>query len=142
RICNDYGIVRGNVDPARLEERDKNRGVTMFVARCYTKALNRDYDVKGLNSWCAKINSSSTKKATAIQVAKSFLNSNEFKRRNLSNSAYVDVLYRTFFDRNPDTNGKKKWLGQLDSGVGRDKVMASFYNSKEFATIMAGYGIR
>ena len=142
RICNDYGIVRGNVDPARLEERDKNRGVTMFVARCYTKALNRNYDVKGLNSWCAKINSSSTKKATAIQVAKSFLNSNEFKRRNLSNSAYVDVLYRTFFDRNPDTNGKKKWLGQLDSGVGRDKVMASFYNSKEFATIMAGYGIR
>ena len=142
RICNDYGIVRGNVDPARLEERDKNRGVTMFVARCYTKALNRNYDVKGLNSWCAKINSSSTKKATAIQVAKSFLNSNEFKRRNLSNSAYVDVLYRTFFDRNPDTNGKKKWLGQLDSGVSRDKVMASFYNSNEFATIMAGYGIR
>ena len=142
RICNDYGIVRGNVDPARLEERDKNRGVTMFVARCYTKALNRNYDVKGLNSWCAKINSSSTKKATAIQVAKSFLNSNEFKRRNLSNSAYVDVLYRTFFDRNPDTNGKKKWLGQLDSGVSRDTVMASFYNSNEFATIMAGYGIR
>ena len=142
RICNEYGIVRGNVDRNKLEPRDLNYGVTMFVARCYTKALNRNYDVKGLNSWCAKINSSSTKKATAIQVAKSFLNSNEFKRRNLSNSAYVDVLYRTFFDRNPDTNGKKKWLGQLDSGVSRDTVMASFYNSNEFATIMAGYGIR
>ena len=142
RICSSYGIVCGTINPDWLEERDKNYGVTMFVARCYTKALNRDYDVKGLNSWCAKINSSSTKKATAIQVAKSFLNSNEFKKRNLSNSAYVDVLYRTFFDRNPDTNGKKKWLGQLDSGVSRDKVMASFYNSNEFATIMAGYGIR
>ncbi len=142
RICSSYGIVCGTINPDWLEERDKNYGVTMFVARCYTKALNRDYDVKGLNSWCAKINSSSTKKATAIQVAKSFLNSNEFKRRNLSNSAYVDVMYRTFFDRNPDTNGKRKWLGQLDSGVSRDKVMASFYNSNEFATIMAGYGIR
>ena len=142
RICGDYGIVRGSVDPSKLEERDKNRGVTMFVARCYTKALNRNYDVKGLNSWCAKINSSSTKKATAIQVAKSFLNSKEFKNRNLSNSAYVDVLYQTFFDRNPDTNGKNKWLGQLNSGVSRDKVMASFYNSAEFSRIMAGYGIR
>ncbi len=142
RICGDYGIVRGSVDPGKLEERDKNRGVTMFVARCYTKALNRNYDVKGLNSWCGKIISSSTKKATAIQVAKSFLNSNEFKRRNLSNSAYVDVLYQTFFDRNPDTNGKRKWLGQLNSGVSRDKVMASFYNSAEFSRIMAGYGIK
>ena len=142
RICDDYGIVRGNVDRSRLERRDINYGVTRFVARCYTKALNRKYEVSGLNSWCGKINSSSTKKATAIQVAKSFLNSKEFKNRNLSNSAYVDVLYQTFFNRNPDTNGKKKWLDQLNSGVSRDKVMASFYNSKEFSNLMADYGIK
>ena len=141
-ICETFNIVRGDVDRGKLEQRDLNYGVTKYVARCYTKALGRKYEVSGLNSWCGKINSSSTKKATAIQVARSFLNSNEFKNKRLSNSAYVDVLYQTFFGRNPDTNGKKKWLGQLNSGVSRDKVMASFYNSKEFSNIMAECGIK
>ena len=142
RICNSYGIVRGNVDTKLLEERDKNRGVTMFVARCYTKALNRNYDVNGLNHWCAKINSASNKKTTAIQVAKSFLTSAEFQRRNLSNSAFVDVLYRTFLDRNADAAGRKHWVDKLNSGTSRNTVMAGFYNSAEFNRIMAGYGIK
>ncbi len=142
RICNDYGITRGNVDRSKLEQRDLNYGVTKFVARCYTKALNRNYDVKGLNSWCGKINSSSTKKATAIQVARSFLKSAEFQRRNLSNSAYVDVLYQTFLGHAPDSKGRQSWLNKLNSGVSRDTVMAGFYNSNEFTNIMASYGIR
>jgi uncharacterized repeat protein (TIGR02543 family) len=142
RICNDYGITRGNVDRSKLEQRDLNYGVTKFVARCYKKALNHNYDVKGLNSWCGKINSSSTKKATAIQVARSFLKSAEFQKRNLSNAAYVDVLYQTFLGHAPDSKGRKSWLDKLNSGVSRDTVMAGFYNSNEFTTIMAGYGIR
>ena len=142
RICNAYGITRGNVDRSRLEPRDVNRGVTQFVARCYTKALGRNYDVDGLNHWCTKINSSPTKKATAIQVSKSFLTSAEFQRRKLSNSAFVDVLYQTFLGRAPDAAGKKHWLNKLNSGVSRNTVMAGFYNSKEFTNIMASYGIR
>ncbi len=141
RICNSYGIVRGNVDPKVLENRDKNRGVTMFVARLYTKALGRNYDVGGLNNWCGKILSSSNKKATAIQVAKSFLTSQEFKNRKLSNSAFVDVLYQTFLDRAADAAGRKHWLGKMNAGTSRDSIMASFYNSAEFNRIMAGYGL-
>ena len=142
RICNAYGITRGNVDRSRLEPRDVNRGVTQFVARCYTKALGRNYDVDGLNHWCTKINSSPTKKATAIQVSKSFLTSAEFQRRKLSNSAFVDVLYQTFLGRAPDAAGKQHWLNKLNSGISRNTVMAGFYNSKEFAAIMASYGIK
>ena len=142
RICNAYGITRGNVDRSRLEPRDVNRGVTQFVVRCYTKALNRNYDVDGLNHWCEKINSSSAKKATAIQVSKNFLTSAEFQRRRLSNSAFVDVLYQTFLDRAADAAGKQHWVAKLNSGVSRNTVMAGFYNSKEFAAIMAKYGIR
>jgi hypothetical protein len=142
RICGDYGIVRGNVDRSKLEQRDLNYGVTKFVARCYTKALNRKYEVSGLNSWCGKINSSSTKKATAIQVARSFLKSAEFQRRNLSNAAYVEVLYQTFLGHAPDAKGRQSWLNKLNSGVSRDTVMAGFYNSNEFTNIMASYGIK
>ena len=142
RICNKYGITRGNVDKNRLEQRDLNRGVTQFVARCYTKALNRNYDVNGLNHWCQKINSSSTKKATAIQVSKSFLTSAEFQRRKLSNSAFVDVLYQTYLGRAADAAGKQHWLNKLKAGGSRNTVMADFYNSKEFTAIMASYGIR
>ncbi len=142
KICDNYALTRGNVDKGKLESRDLNTGVTLFVARCYTKALNRKYDLNGLNYWCDKINSSSTKKAMAIQVAKSFFSSAEFQRRRLSNSAFVDVLYQTFLGRAPDTAGKKYWLGKLNSGVSKNTVMAGFYNSKEFASLMAGCGIR
>ena len=114
----------------------------MFVARCYTKALNRNYDVNGLNHWCAKINSASAKKAMAIQVSRSFLTSAEFQRRKLSNDAFVEVLYQTFLDRKSDAAGKKHWLDKMKAGANRDSIMASFYNSAEFNKIMAGYGIR
>ncbi len=142
RICDRYDIIRGNVDRSKLEPRDVNKGVTMFVARCYTKALNRNYDVTGLNKWCDKINSATDKKGMAIQVAKNFLTSAEFQRRYLSNSAFVDVLYQTFLDRAPDSKGKASWLAKLKSGVSRNTVMAGFYNSTEFSQLMAKYGIR
>ena len=73
---------------------------------------------------------------------RNFLTSAEFQRRNLSNSAFVDVLYQTFFNRAADAAGKQHWLNKLNSGVSRNTVLAGFYNSAEFSRLMASYGIK
>lgn len=140
-ICANYGVQRGELTD--LDARDLNYGITMFVARCYTKALEREYDVDGLNNWCGQINAAyPNMKAKAIEVSTTgFFDSNEFLSKNLSNEAFVDVLYQTFLGRAADDDGKSNWVGQLNAGADRHAIMAGFYYSPEFNEIMRSYGI-
>ena len=141
KICSSYGITRGSI--TLTQGRDKNAGITAFVARCYTEALGRPYDIKGLNGWCDFIYGSSNRKATAITVASSgFFHSQEFKNKNTTNEEYVRILYRTFLGRDADESGFSYWVGNLEGGMDRDAVMMGFAKSAEFAKIMARYGIK
>ena len=140
-ICNKYKVTKGNMTVD--EARSKNYGITSFVARCYTKALGRKYDVNGLNDWCSKLLSSSNVKQAAINVAgNGFFNSQEFKNKKLDNTQYIKVLYQTFLGREYDKNGLNYWLKELSSGKSKDFVLNGFANSKEFSNIMASYGIK
>jgi hypothetical protein len=136
KICATYGIERGSY--TCIQERDQNAGVTMFVSRLYTKALERNYDETGLNAWCKVILNGS---ATPEQVAESFIFSQEFQRKQLSNTEYVKVLYRTFLGREADEAGLNAWVGQLNRGVSRTEVLHGFTRSSEFRKIMAQYGL-
>ena len=140
-VCNSYGVTRGSIGVS--EGRDLNIGITRFVVRLYQNVLNRNPDIGGLNGWCKMINGASQKKSTAIQVAvDGFFHSKEFKNRNTSNSAYVNILYKTFLNRAADTGGYNNWMNKLRSGTSRDEVLKGFANSQEFANLMAGYGIK
>lgn len=140
KICNSYGITQGDLHSN--EKRDQNPGVTAFVARCYTKALGRDYDPSGLNYWCDKILSATNKRTMAESVASNgFFHSKEFVNKKTSNEEYVKILYRTFLGREYDEAGLADWVGKLNSGVSRDQVLYGFSRSKEFAKIMASYGL-
>ncbi len=137
-ICNSYGINRGT--PVAIEGRDKNYGATLFVARLYTQALGRSYDVDGLNDWCNRI-VNRTWSVTDVSTT-GFFHSREFLNKNLSNVEYVKVLYRTFLGREYDAAGLADWTGQLNSGAkSRDEVLRGFSNSVEFANIMREYGL-
>lgn len=137
-ICDQYGINRGT--PEATEGRDKNYGATLFVARLYTEALGRGYDVEGLNDWCNRI-VSRTWSVTDVSTT-GFFHSKEFLNKNLSNEEYVKVLYRTFLGREYDVAGLADWTGQLNSGVkDRDEVLRGFSDSPEFAGIMRQYGL-
>ncbi|MGN0247467.1 MAG: DUF4214 domain-containing protein [Lachnospiraceae bacterium] len=135
-ICSNYGIARGTM------EKDGtsifNAGVYNFVLRNYTKALGREGDVEGIEYWTYLIN---TKQSSALSVAESFFQSEEFKSKNFNNSQYVDVLYQTFFDRYADEDGKSYWMVMMALGKSRDWVLSEFSNSSEFKTIMAQYGL-
>ncbi len=136
-ICSGYGIEAGNAPSG--EVRDQNEGVTGFVARLYTKALGRDYDIDGLNDWCGRIMNGSW---SAYQVSTDgFFHSQEFGNKHTGNGEFVKILYRTYLDREYDQAGYNYWVAKLNQGESRDSVIAGFANSQEFANIMKSYGL-
>ena len=140
-LCNAYGIDKGTLNTT--EARDRNEGITAFAARCYREVLGRRYDAGGLNSWCSKILTSSNKKQEAVNTASNgFFHSPEFMKKNTGNEEYVNILYHTFLGREADEAGFRDWTGRLAKGASRDSVLIGFANSREFANIMAEYGIR
>lgn len=144
-ICRIYGIKVGNIEnvPA-LEEginqyRNQNPELTAFVARCYQKALGRDFDESGLESWCKVIIHGMN---TPKEVAQNFIFSDEFVGYKYDNKTYVEILYRTFMGREADPAGLEAWVGILESGEeDRAKVLDGFSDSTEFGEILETFGL-
>jgi len=135
-LCGTFSIDPGSYTSD--EARDQNIQVTAFVKRLYTSCLNRQPDVTGLNSWTAMLNNHSSDGA---HVAYGFFFSQEFTNRNLSNDAYVDVLYNVLLGRSADAGGKANWVAQLAGGKSRLEIFKGFVHSAEFTAICASYGI-
>ena len=113
-------------------------GVTGFVSRMYTVALNRQAEKAGLDDW---VNRLQTGSADGSEVAQGFITSKEFANRKLGDSDYVDVLYHTFFDREADTEGRKTWMDKLEAGMSREYVLRGFVNSQECQKLCDSFGI-
>ena len=112
--------------------------VEAFVTRLYKEILGRDADTSGLKEWSEVLKSG---REQGAKVAQGFVDSDEFKARNLSDDAYIHALYRTFFDREADSSGLTAWRKVLDSGLSRMHVFRGFAESDEFTGICGRYGI-
>lgn len=117
---------------------DSRSQVSDFVTRFYKLCLDREPDAEGLNTW---VNNLLSRKITGAQAAEGFIFSTEFVSKNTNNSEFLTILYRAFFNREPDTDGFNKWLSLLNSGNSRQFVLAGFINSDEFKTLCKNYGI-
>lgn len=135
-ICADYGIERGIVQ--LTEGRDLNPGATRFVYRLYEKALGREADIDGLNDWSGAI---ARGEKSAETVAKNFFQSEEFLNKHCGDEEYIQILYRTFLDREYDEAGLANWLNYLAEGHTRDEALQGFSGSEEFRELMAAYGL-
>ncbi len=135
KLCKENGITQGTWE--FTESRDRNPKLTAFVSRLYTKALNRPYDVDGLNNHTANYLAG----GDLYKMAYDFIFSEEFLKRNLSDEDFVDTMYRTFFDREGDPKGRSEWIGKLKSGCSREEVLAVFVYSQECADLVAKFGI-
>ena len=69
------------------------------------------------------------------------LDSNELKAKQLSDNDYLDILYRTLLNREPDSKGKGEWLTVIDMGVSRNYLIYNFVASPEFGELCSQYGI-
>lgn len=113
-------------------------GIAGFVERLYTIALSRPSEPAGKAAWISALQSGIS---TGADVAHGFFFSPEFLSRNLSDSAFLDVCYRTFMNRESDAGGKAAWQSVLTGGGSRAGVFYGFVNSDEFTNICASYGI-
>ncbi len=112
--------------------------VRNFVSRMYTIALGRGAEEKGLKDWTERLLSH---EVDGAGIAHGFIMSDEFTKRNLSDREFVDVLYRTFFNREADAGGRANWLAALAAGKTRGYVLSGFVNSTEFDRLCDSYGI-
>ena len=115
------------------------RGVAGFVERLYTVALGRASDPVGKQDW---IDAITLRGETGASCARGFLYSPEFLNKGVSNEDFVTVLYRTFFDREPDQAGFNAWVAVLNNGTSKEEVIEGFINSTEWANLCLFYGIR
>ena len=133
-----YSTLTGQSTPILYRRKSKSQMITSFVERMYTVVLNRNAEEGGLAYWSDELKNGTGDAAT---LARGFIGSEEFKTRGLDDSAYLDVLYNTFFDRAADEEGKAYWLGELANGSSREFVLSQFVNSREFAGICDSYEI-
>ena len=112
--------------------------------RLYNSSLARFRDPTGLEYWIDKYSSGVD---DSRAVASSFIASSEFKERygeNVSDSSYVNTLYKNVLGRDADASGLNYWLGQLNSGAEtRYEVLLGFAESAEnkaLFTDMTGWG--
>ena len=147
--CTSSGIVDGidglvdlnftmDIEPKEPEVAPPEQQVEDFVIRLYELVLNRKPDEIGLKDWKMRL---LNQEETGAEVARGFIMSNEFLKRNLSDEAYVEILYQTFLNRGSDKVGKSDWLKQLSQGLSREYVFRGFAESKEFGSICDSYGI-
>jgi hypothetical protein len=135
-LCKDLGIKVGSY--MSVEIADNNYLVASFVARLYRLILGRRYDREGLDNWVRAL---VYRTATASEVVKGFLNSEEFRNRNLSYRSFVIVLYQAILDREPDISGLESWENALARGYTRNHVIDGFLKSTEFGGLCKQYGI-
>jgi LCP family protein required for cell wall assembly len=115
-----------------------NSQVQAFVSRFYQLCLGRQPDEAGLNSWVSDLLSGSK---TGADVAKGFVFSAEFTEKNYDNQTFVTILYRAFFDREPDSYGFGIWVDRMNNGTTRQSVVDGFSKSQEFVELCAVYAI-
>ena len=113
--------------------------VRNFVTRFYQLCLDRDPDAAGLQGWT---NDLLNQIKTGADVAKGFIYSPEFIAKNTTNAEYLTILYKAFFNRDPDQAGWNTWLSELNSGKDRGEVLDGFIYSQEFSQLCQNYGIK
>ena len=114
-------------------------GVEGFVTRLYENVLGRTPDQKGLDAWVNVLKNGTN---GGEEVAKGFIFSDEYTKKNTSNDAFVEMLYNTLLNRKSDAAGKKAWVAQLDNKLAtREEIVEGFIHSNEFIGICGEYGI-
>ena len=138
RLCGRYGITQGAYSSG--ESRDVNANVTAFVQRMYRNVLGRKGEANELNDWTGRLLNGS---CTGTDLAVGFILSNEYTRKTVTLSDYVEMLYQTILDRPSDPDGKADWLSQVRMGVLTPaNLIGYFTSSAEFGRLCSRYGIQ
>ncbi len=117
---------------------DRQSYLESFVTRLYEKCLGRSARSDEVQDWVARLSAGTSNGA---DTAYGFIFSDEYKRKQTSDSSYVEMLYRTILGREIKTGEEQTWLDYLNRGASREWVFEGFVNSAEFTRICAQYQV-
>lgn len=134
-------VAHGTASPAAVVDRfaqssEMQRSVGN-VTRSFLAYLGRVPDPSGLSYWVGKIRSGKS----MAWVNAALASSPEFQRRqaSLTDSQFIDSLYRDLLNRAPDAGGKAYWTSKLTAGASRASVVGSFVARPESIRATAPY---
>ena len=130
-----YGIRPGYITLTKA--RDQNYGWTSFVHRLYLNCIGREPDVNGLEYWCQQLEDG----MGGTDVAAGFVFSNEMYNKHLTNTEFVEVMYKSILGREYDQGGLEFWKERLDFANTRQYVLNGFMTSNEFEDACEESGI-
>ncbi len=131
------GTTEGGTSGGGSTETDAT--VNGFVTRMYQQCLSRNPDQAGLDGWVGQLEGGYM---DGSDIAEQFVFSQEMLSKNLSDTEFVKILYRSMMGREADAAGLDGWVGQLQGGyMTRSEVTKAFVESKEFTGICNNYGI-
>ena len=107
-----------------------------FVTHYYRSILQRAPDAGGKAFWFNETTRVQQLGADINEVwfamAIQFFGSVEYLNLGRDNAGFVTDLYRTFFNRSPDSAGFNFWMSNLQGGMPREVLLAEFLFSAEF----------
>ncbi|MBP5292399.1 MAG: DUF4214 domain-containing protein [Lachnospiraceae bacterium] len=125
-----YGTAQSYNRAAAAAASDSESKVAIedFVMRLYTNFFGRNPDRTGFPKW---VNLLVDGQVTGVDVVLGFYGSREFQNKELSDEEFINIVYRTVFGRDVDKRGRAAWLGVLENGCTRYKVLEGLLNSEE-----------
>ena len=107
-----------------------------LITHFYLSALRRQPDSGGKSFWATEATRmgglGANVNETWFSMATFFYFSPEYTEFARDNTGFATDLYKTFFNREPDSGGLNFWVGQMNSGMPREVVLVSFMFSPEF----------
>jgi hypothetical protein len=107
-----------------------------LVQHFYRSILGREPEASGHDFWAAQaqaaVDRGSNVNETWYAMAAAFFVSPEYVNQGRSDDGFIDDLYRTFFNREADAEGRAYWKDQIASGLPRVAVLVNFMFSAEF----------
>ena len=129
-------LVAGAGQPALVASLTSSQEyVQLRIRQAYREVLGREAEPSGVVSWSQEINAG---RMTVDGVKRRFYDSDEYYARSGGSPAgYVDLLYRTAFERAATADESANWAGQIGV-IGRSKVVDGIWYSLEAALYRAG----
>ena len=137
-VVDVLGRSRSRDIPFSVKTTKATPQIYKFVDRLYVNCLGRSADAEGRKYWSLALANGDKKiKETVLY----FFTSDEFVGFKLSNDEFLNRLYKTLFNREPDGPGKAYWLKRLKTDS-RKKVVQCFMEEQEFRNLCNSLGVK
>ena len=117
-----------NTAPSAPIKKDNSQS-KVFIDRLYQKVLGREPKEEGYSYWFNGLTSGTL---TSIDLARGFMTSDEFQRKNVDSETFITVLYTALLDRKPTEQELNAYLSLLEEGLSREDLVERFIFSEKF----------